>query len=575
MSSILPDPYFRVETIAFTPNPQQLVYAAMHQDYSEGFVYDDRDSCPNETRAGEIAVKRLLAGGRGHYGCYSEDTEVLTDQGWKLWPFVSAGDKLAAVNIDNGSIEFEHPSALQVYQIEPGDKLYIAKSQKVSLAVTQDHRMVYSTRKDKKWRFGTAASIAGKPVIYNLSGNLSDSQREIPQDCPSDYNLVNLFKLAGFYYGDGLRTNNKNPICIRFKLRLTRKINYLKSLGFEVRDNKGDRFTVDLGKTAKWISDNFSDKTGKVCPTFVLKLPHSLFEAFMDGLKNSDGTIKGSTWAFDSTNLKALEIIQAACHLNDMSASLSLNNLNEGEEHENHSPCWRIHISSVPPKARFEVNQKGRTRGEEKLEDYSGKVYCATVSTGALLVRRDKRPIVCGNCLEHPAITLNAGWFPHSVMQQARTHRVGLSFDVQSGRYTGQRVCQVASGERDLEEVFYLRPVGFYADRKGKKYEYTLGERNYDLSICYDAAQRYAKLIGLGYAEEHARSILPFDIRQHFVVSFNLRSALHFMDLRAKLDAQPEIQALCDLMWPHVKVWAPEIAGWYETNRLHKARLAP
>ena len=177
--------------------------------------------------------------------------------------------------------------------------------------------------------------------------------------------------------------------------------------------------------------------------------------------------------------------------------------------------------------------------------------------------------------LEHPAITLNAGWFPHSVMQQARTHRVGLSFDVQSGRYTGQRVCQAANGERDLEEVFYLRPPGPYTDRRGKKYEYTMSQRNTDLGMCLSAAQRYAQLIDQGYAEEHARGILPFDIRQHFIVSFNLRSVLHFMDLRSKLDAQPEIQALCDLMWPHVEAWAPEISSWYEKNRLHKARLAP
>jgi thymidylate synthase (FAD) len=27
---------FRVEVIAKTPNPQQVIYAAMHQDYSEG-----------------------------------------------------------------------------------------------------------------------------------------------------------------------------------------------------------------------------------------------------------------------------------------------------------------------------------------------------------------------------------------------------------------------------------------------------------------------------------------------------------------------------------------------------------
>jgi len=177
--------------------------------------------------------------------------------------------------------------------------------------------------------------------------------------------------------------------------------------------------------------------------------------------------------------------------------------------------------------------------------------------------------------LEHAQIVLNVGWFPHSVMQQARTHRVGVSFDVQSMRYTGTRVIEAARGERDLESVFYLRPVGDYADRSGKKYTYTASQRNRDLGLCLDAAQRYEELISLGYAEEHARGILPFDYRQHFVVSFSLRAFLHFMDLRAKLDAQEEIRVLCDLMWPHMQAWAPEIAAWYEKSRLHKARLAP
>ncbi len=123
-----------------------------------------------------------------------------------------------------------------------------------------------------------------------------------------------------------------------------------------------------------------------------------------------------------------------------------------------------------------------------------------------------------------------------------------------SMRYTGERICRAARGELELEEVFYLRPVGDYADRQGKKYHYGLEA---------------------GYAEEHARGILPFDYRQHFVVSFSLRAFLHFLDLRAKLDAQQEIRALCDLMWPHLQSWAPEFADWYQKSRLHKARLAP
>ena len=89
------------------------------------------------------------------------------------------------------------------------------------------------------------------------------------------------------------------------------------------------------------------------------------------------------------------------------------------------------------------------------------------------------------------------------------------------------------------------------------------------------AAERYRDLLQAGFAEEHARGILPFDYRQHFVVSFSLRAFLHFMDLRAKLDAQLEIRQLCDLMWPHMVNWAPEFAAWYEKTRLHRARLAP
>jgi thymidylate synthase (FAD) len=178
-------------------------------------------------------------------------------------------------------------------------------------------------------------------------------------------------------------------------------------------------------------------------------------------------------------------------------------------------------------------------------------------------------------CLEHPQITLSTGYFPHSVLQQARTHRVAVSFDVQSMRYTGDRIVQAANGNIPLEEVFYLRPPGYYNDRQGKKYHYTEHQRSKDLEICENAANRYSELVEAGFAEEHARGILPFDYRQHFVVSFSLRSFLHFMDLRAKLDAQEEIRVLCEMMWPHAKAWVPEIAAWYEKSRLHRARLAP
>ena len=188
--------------------------------------------------------------------------------------------------------------------------------------------------------------------------------------------------------------------------------------------------------------------------------------------------------------------------------------------------------------------------------------------------------------LEHGGITISCGYMPHSVMQQLRTHRIGISFDTQSFRFTSQGLIDAyedfaeATSDRDkqsaLERVFYFRPVGDYQDRELNKYHYSESDRHDDLTVAADLLGRYHHRVKhRGFAPEHCRGMLPFELRQHFVVSFSLRAFLHFMDLRAKLDAQQEIRELCDLLWPHLQQWAPEFAGWYEKSRLHKAKLAP
>jgi thymidylate synthase (FAD) len=177
--------------------------------------------------------------------------------------------------------------------------------------------------------------------------------------------------------------------------------------------------------------------------------------------------------------------------------------------------------------------------------------------------------------LEHPSITFSCSGFVHNVMVQARTHRVGISFDVQSQRYTCKRVLKVAEGKLPPQSVFYVRPPGFYTNRKGKKYEWSEDEYQTQLGLTLAASRRYAVQFENGVSEEHARDYLPQNIRQNFVVTFSLRSLLHFLDLRAKLDAQLEIQALCEAMIEPTRTWVPEIFEYYSEKRLHRARLAP
>ena len=177
--------------------------------------------------------------------------------------------------------------------------------------------------------------------------------------------------------------------------------------------------------------------------------------------------------------------------------------------------------------------------------------------------------------LEHPSIVFATGGFPHSVMQQARTHRIA-SFDVQSFRYTGNRLIQAAKHLIPLEDVIYLRPAGHYSDRQGNKYFYHEELRRDDLEKAEFFLENYrARIEENGLAPEHARSLIPFDTRQNFVFSFNMRSLMHFLTIRSKNDAQWEIRQLCEMMLPIFQEWSPEVANWFKENLWKKGRLAP
>jgi thymidylate synthase (FAD) len=57
---------FSVAVLGFTPNPQSVIYCGLHQCYNHEWV-DTLPSDKSEKTCGEIAVKSLLEGGKGHY----------------------------------------------------------------------------------------------------------------------------------------------------------------------------------------------------------------------------------------------------------------------------------------------------------------------------------------------------------------------------------------------------------------------------------------------------------------------------------------------------------------------------
>lgn len=175
--------------------------------------------------------------------------------------------------------------------------------------------------------------------------------------------------------------------------------------------------------------------------------------------------------------------------------------------------------------------------------------------------------------LEHAFLTLKIQ-ADHNTIMQLRTHRIS-SHDVQSMRYTGDRITKVANGELPVEDVFVVRPAGTYKDRQGQDYEMTEPGIQRFLEICFASCLDYADLRSEGMPEEMARGALVTSYRQNDVISMSLRGWLHVLEVRVKPDAQWEFRQLADLVLKELRAWAPDIMDWWEKHRANRSLLAP
>lgn len=162
--------------------------------------------------------------------------------------------------------------------------------------------------------------------------------------------------------------------------------------------------------------------------------------------------------------------------------------------------------------------------------------------------------------IEHLQFVFTIAGFPHLVMQQLRTHRVGVSFDVQSLRYTGTRLVEASNGGRALESVFYLPD------------EWT----EEDIEFHKIVLARYCKERET-CKEERARYCIPYNVRQHFVLSANLRALFHLFDVRLKGDVQDITRECVGMIFNCCERSGvvPTLFQWYKENRYNKGRLAP
>ncbi|MEQ8753225.1 MAG: FAD-dependent thymidylate synthase [Coleofasciculus sp. G1-WW12-02] len=448
---------FCIDVIAATPNPQQVVWAAMHQDYSEDYVWNSRDRWPPEERSGELIVKHLLAGERGHYGCL-EHPQITFNVGY-----------------------FPHSMMQQVRTHRVG------VSFDVQCLAANTHITFVNDNGETSKELRT--------TIGELYERWTNGEKNIPQK-----SILGINEKPYIDY----QCEGKNRI-FKMYLRVLNEENGLFETG-HIKDvifsgiQPVYRVTLADGKTLDCTVNH-----------------RLLTSAGWQTMGDAVGLITST----DGCVVKLTKPCSVMCN------GIAVASNTESSQWQSQRQSAGTNIKAHPVKVT-------------KVE-YLGK---------------------------HKTYDLEVDGQWHNFVANGMV--VHNSF-----RYTGQRIINVAQGKQDIEEVFYLRPVGNYTNRQGKRYFYSEAQRSEDIKWCLEACKRYQQRIEEGLSEEHARGLIPFDARQNFVLSCNMRSLMHLLDLRWKKDAQLEAQKFCELLYLHFEKWSPAVAKWYKENRAKKAKLSP
>lgn len=177
-----------------------------------------------------------------------------------------------------------------------------------------------------------------------------------------------------------------------------------------------------------------------------------------------------------------------------------------------------------------------------------------------------------GSPFEHNSFTF-AIRCPIFVIREFHRHRVGWSYNEESGRYSQLKPQFYVIGD-DRKTVQTGKP-GKYVFSVGTKIQTRMIQR---LMMVYSKAayKGYQYMLKKGVAKEVARMILPLNIYSSFYATCNARSLMHFLSLRTEVEGatfvshpQHEIQMVADKMEEAFEIVMPfTYQAWNDNGRV-------
>ena len=366
-------------------------------------------------------------------GCYDEETEVLTNEGWKFFKDIKQDEILATRNTENGMVEYHKID--KKLEFDVNETMHYYKGNAVDLLVTDDHNMYVKSlynKDDNGFDLVSSKNISVKRINMNKEFNYdvkiedninikgykyyaNNNKMELIEKSTSDFNCKrNLFyKFLAWYLSDGSIYYNKNDNKYTITITQTdcdanlknktkeRIMNIIKDMGFKpFSDKKRIRFvSATLGR--------FLKKTGishnKFIPLDILSDFNKKYaKIFIDEYFKGDGYLYkiGKNGKLFTSSKKLADELQLVSYIAGYTSKMykydgKENVIVMGTVVSKTKDRYIINVSLGKTNRKPVFNIKNRV-----LKKYKGKVYCATVKNHIMFIRRNGTCVWCGNTLE-------------------------------------------------------------------------------------------------------------------------------------------------------------------------------
>lgn len=353
--------------------------------------------------------------------CYSEDTETLTENGWKYYYEVKPGERIATFNEETWELEYRLPSAGPFVYEHHGDMIHF-KNRNADILVTPEHVMF--AKIGSKWKRIRASEISSYSFNFRSSpGGVSNSEtpdfkvihemnlkcgpnagtrREIEVPIDLWIRFVSAFVADGSTTPAVVKGKDRHAYLVRMSSKKPRKIKLfrelfsrMKVLGFNVHEEwvGSDGMTnFNLSDKGLWNilrQDCGTNASEKSLPVEFVHYDQGRLESLLGVLKITDGSVdtrKGRTsWNYSTISKKLADQVQIiATHCGHRA------NITITPASGNKSQLYRVLV--VPEKREHSVRKT-----QIELGTYDGNVYCFEVPNSLFVTRRNGKVSIQGN----------------------------------------------------------------------------------------------------------------------------------------------------------------------------------